>query len=154
VDTLLNKQSGLLGISGLTSDMRELLEEEEENQDRRAILAIEIFTRRIKHYIGAYIAEMGGADALVFSGGMGERSPQVRERICRGLNVLGLDLDADKNDKLDAGDHGQITSDESTLKAYVIPTNEELLIARDTFRALSDVKQRWSDYYNAVPSDE
>ncbi len=154
VDTLLNKQSGLLGISGLTSDMRELLEEEEENQDRRAILAIEIFSRRIKHYIGAYIAEMGGADALVFSGGMGERSPQVRERVCRGLSVLGLDLDSEKNDKLGAGDHGQITSDESTLQAYVIPTNEELLIARDTFRALSDVKQRWSDYYNAIPSDE
>lgn len=154
VDTLLNKQSGLLGVSGLTSDMRELLEEEEEHQDRRAILAIEIFSRRIKHYIGAYIAEMGGADALVFSGGMGERSPQVRERICRGLNVLGLDLDGEKNDRLGAGDHGQITSDESSLQAYVIPTNEELLIARDTFRALSDVKQRWSDYYNAVPSDE
>jgi acetate kinase len=154
VDTLLNKQSGLLGISGLTSDMRELLEEEEENQDRRAILAIEIFSRRVKHYIGAYIAEMGGADALVFSGGMGEKSPQVRERICRGLNVLGLDLDAEKNDKLGAGDQGQITSDESTLKAYVIPTNEELLIARDTFRVLSDVKQRWSDNYNAIPSDK
>jgi len=105
VDTLLNKQSGLLGVSGLTSDMRELLEEEEEHQDRRAILAIEIFSRRIKHYIGAYIAEMGGADALVFSGGMGERSPQIRERICRGLDVLGLHLDADKNDKVDAGDH-------------------------------------------------
>ena len=154
VDTLLNKQSGLLGVSGLTSDMRELLEEEEEHQDRRAILAIEIFSRRVKHYIGAYIAEMGGADAVVFSGGMGERSPQVRERICRGLDVLGLHLDADKNDKVDAGDHGQITSDESTLHAYVIPTNEELLIARDTFRVLSDVKQRWSDYYNAAPEDE
>jgi len=154
VDTLLNKQSGLLGVSGLTSDMRELLEEEDENQDRRAILAIEIFSRRIKHYIGAYIAEMGGTDALVFSGGMGERSPQVRERVCRGLEVLGLSLDPEKNAKVAAGEHGQITSYTSTLHAYVIPTNEELLIARDTFRALSDVQQRWSDYYEAVPTNK
>ena len=154
VDTLLNKQSGLLGVSGLTSDMRELLEEEEENQDRRAILAIEIFSRRVKHYIGAYVAEMGGADALVFSGGMGERSPQVRERVCRGLTALGLTLDPERNDLVVPGEHGRITSDDSTLHGYVIPTNEELLIARDTFRALSDVKQRWSDYYNAVPADQ
>ncbi len=154
VDTLLNKQSGLLGVSGLTSDMRELLEEEEENQDRRAILAIEIFSRRIKHYIGAYVAEMGGADAIVFSAGMGERSPQVRARICQGLEALGLTLDAERNNAITIGDHGKITTDDSTLHAYVIPTNEELLIARDTFRALADVKQRWSDYYQAIPSDK
>ncbi len=153
VDTLLNKQSGLLGVSGLTSDMRELLEEEAENQDRRAILAIEIFCRRIKHYVGAYLAEMGGADAIVFSGGMGERSPQVRERISRGLEVLGLILDQEKNSNIGPGDHGEITTEASTLRGYVIPTNEELLIARDTFRALSDLDRRWSDYYDAVQLD-
>jgi len=153
VDTLLNKQSGMLGVSGLTSDMRELLEEVEENQDRRAILAIEIFTRRIKHYVGAYMAEMGGAEGIVFSGGMGERSPQVRERICDGLEVLGLFLDKEKNASTGPGDRGQISTDDSTLHAYVIPTNEELLIARDTFRALSDLKQRWSDYYDSIPDE-
>jgi acetate kinase len=154
VDTLLNKQSGLLGVSGLTSDMRELLEEEEENQDRRAILAIEIFSRRIKHYVGAYVAEMGGADALVFSGGMGERSPQVRERICQGLEALGLVMDPERNNSIAPGEQGEITTDGSSLHAYVIPTNEELLIARDTFRVLEEVQQRWSDSYQAIPSDK
>ena len=154
VDTLLNKQSGLLGVSGLTSDMRELLEEEEENQDRRAILAIEIFCRRIKHYVGGYVAEMGGADAIVFSAGMGERSPEVRARICQGLEALGLQIDAELNSSIGPGDQGKITTDDSTLNAYVIPTNEELLIARDTFRALSDVQLRWSDSYQVIPSDK
>lgn len=136
IDTLLNKQSGLLGVSGLTSDMRELLEEEEEHQDRRSRLAIDIFCRRVKHYIGAYYAELGGADAVAFAGGIGERSPQVRERICNGLECLGLVLDLAKNSALAEGETGQITIDDARLKAYVIPTNEELLIARDTFRAL------------------
>ena len=154
VDTLLNKQSGLLWVSGLTSDMRELLEEEEENQDRRAILAIEIFSRRIKHYIGAYVAEMGGANAIVFSGGMGERSPEVRKRVCGGLEALGLTMDEAKNASITPGGHGPISTDDSSLHAYVIPTNEELLIARDTFRALSDLEQRWSDYYQALPEEK
>ncbi len=136
IDTLLNKQSGLLGLSGLTSDMRELLEEEAEHQDRRSRLAIDIFCRKVKHYIGAYFAELGGADAVVFSGGIGERSPQIRERICDGLQALGLVLDLAKNTAMTDGQRGEITIDGARLKAFVIPTNEELLIARDTFRAL------------------
>jgi acetate kinase len=84
---------------------------------------------------------------------MGERSPQVRERVCRGLDIIGLKLDPERNANLKPGTYGEITTDDSTLRAYAIPTNEELLIARDTFRALSDVKQRWSDYYDAVPTD-
>jgi acetate kinase len=139
IDTLLNKHSGLLGVSGLTSDMRELLEEEAENQDRRARLAIDIFCHRVKHYIGAYLAEMGGAEAVIFAGGIGERSPQIRERISTDLDAIGLTLDMEKNNNLVEGQPGEITADGSTLKAYVVPTNEELLIARDTFRVLSDI---------------
>jgi acetate kinase len=139
IDTMLNKHSGLLGVSGLTSDMKELLEEEAENQDRRARLAIDMFCHRVKHYIGAYLAEMGGADAVIFAGGIGERSPQIRERISMGLEAIGLILDTEKNNNLAEGLLGEITADGAALKAYVIPTNEELLIARDTFRVLSDV---------------
>ncbi|MEK7656910.1 MAG: acetate kinase [Elusimicrobiota bacterium] len=136
IDTLLNKQSGLLGLSGLTSDMRELLEEEAENGDRRARLAIDIFCVRVKRYIGAYFAEMGGADAVVFTGGIGENSPAVRRRVCEGLDALGLSLDRAKNESLCAGKTGEISKPSAKLKAWVIPTNEELLIARDTCRVV------------------
>jgi len=142
IDNLLNKQSGLLGLSGLTSDMRELLEEEKEKGDRRARLAIEIFCRRARRYVGGYFAEMGGADAVIFTGGIGENAPAVRERICQGLERLGLVLDKDKNDKLTPGGEGEITKEGSALRAYVIPTNEELLIARDTFRVVAGVEKR------------
>ncbi len=137
VDTLLNKQSGLLGVSGLTSDMRELLEEEAENQDRRARLAVDLFCRRVKHYIGAYLAEMGGADALVFSGGIGENSSEVRRRVCDSLEWHGVNLDEERNAAMADGMSGEISADGARLKAYVIPTNEELLIARETYAVLS-----------------
>lgn len=143
MDTLLNKRSGLLGLSGLTSDMRELLEEEAEHQDRRATLAIDLFCQRVKRYIGAYLAEAGPADAVVFSGGIGENAPSVRARICRGLEHLGLELDEQANTSARPGENALISSPDSRLKAYVIPTNEELLIARDTFRVVADVPRRW-----------
>ncbi|HEV8538266.1 MAG TPA: acetate kinase [Bacteroidota bacterium] len=143
IDTMLNKQSGLLGISGLTNDMRELLDEEKEKQDRRATLAINIFCMRVKKYIGAYLAEMGGADAIVFTGGIGENSPIIRERICAGLGWMGLTLDKKKNSSTMHGKEGVISSKGSKLKAFVIPTNEELLIARDTVRTVKNVPRRW-----------
>jgi acetate kinase len=143
IDNLLNKQSGLLGVSGLTSDMRELLEEEKEKGDRRARLAIDIFCRRARRYVGGYLAEMGGADAVIFTGGIGENAPVVRERICQGLERLGLALDPDKNARLSGGGEGEISREGSALRAYVIPTNEELLIARDTFRVVAGVERRW-----------
>lgn len=143
MDTLLNKQSGLLGLSGLTGDMRELLEEEAENQDRRARLAIEIFCRRAKKYIGAYWTEMGGADAIIFTGGIGENSSTVRQRICNGLEHLGLTLDTQRNEATKPGSIGEISTEGSSLKAFVIPTNEELLIARDTVRVIVDAPRRW-----------
>src|SRR5678815_5963523 len=94
---MLNKQSGLIGISGLTNDMRELLEEAHENNDRRARLAIEIFCYRARKYIGSYLAAMGGADAIVFTGGIGENSPDVRARVCASMEWAGLRLDQERN---------------------------------------------------------
>ena len=143
IDMMLNKQSGLLGVSGLTGDMRDLLEEEAENEDRRARLAIEIFAHRVRKYIGSYFVELGGADAVVFTGGIGENSPDVRSRICRRLDSIGLVLDPGKNELMHDGETGAITTDESTLAAWVIPTNEELLIARDTYRVVENAPRRW-----------
>lgn len=135
VDTLLNTQSGLLGISGLTNDMRELQAELKEHDDRRVRLAIEIFCYRTRKYIGAFLAAMGGADAVVFTGGIGENSPDVRARICAGLEWAGLQLDAARNQET-VGREGKICTDDSKLLAYAIPTDEELLIARDTVRVV------------------
>jgi acetate kinase len=143
VETLLNKQSGLLGISGLTNDMRELLDEGRENDDRRARLAIEIFCYRVRKYIGSYLAAMNGAEAIVFAGGIGENSAEVRAKICDGLSWLGLELEAERNQQMIGGREGMISKDTSRLAAYVIPTNEELLIARDTVRVVSGVPQRF-----------
>ncbi len=143
VETLLNKQSGLMGISGLTNDMRELLDEAHENNDRRALLAIEIFCYRARKYIGAYLAAMGGADALIFTGGIGENSPEVRAKICHGLEWMGLHLNEDINQLHTACREGEISTPDSRLKAFVIPTDEELLIARDTVRSVRGVSQRY-----------
>jgi acetate kinase len=143
VETLLNKQSGLLGISGLTNDMRELMDEARENNDRRSRLAIEIFCYRARKYIGAYLAAVGGADAVVFTGGIGENAPEIRERICSGLDWLGLKIDESRNQSHRHGREGIISDDSSRLAAYVIPTDEELLIARDTVRAVLGAPQRY-----------
>jgi len=135
VDALLNTQSGLLGISGLTNDMRVLLDEVKDHQDRRARLAIEVFCYRAKKYIGAYLAAMGGAEGIVFTGGIGENSPEIRERICSGFEWAGVVLDASRNQQM-AGKEGLISSDRSKIGVYAIPTDEELLIARDTVRCV------------------
>jgi acetate kinase len=136
IETLMNKQSGLLGISGLTSDMRELLAEAQEENDRRAMLAIEIFCYRARKYIGAYLAAMNGTDAVVFTGGIGENSWEVRARICDGLQWMGLELDEELNRLHTGGREGLISKQNSRLSVYVIPTDEELLIARDTVRCV------------------
>ena len=143
VETLLNKQSGLIGISGLTGDMRELLAESHENNDRRARLAIEIFCYRARKYIGAYLAAMNGADAVVFTGGIGENSSEVRAGICEGLEWMGLEVDEARNRAHTGGREGLISKDSSRLDAYVIPTDEELLIARDTARCVLGAPQRY-----------
>jgi len=136
IETLMNKHSGLLGISGLTSDMRELLAEEREENDRRAKLAIDIFCYRARKYIGAYLAAMNGADAIVFTGGIGENSPEVRARICDGLGWIGIELHEELNRSHTDGREGLISKEGSRPAVYVIPTDEELLIARDTVRCV------------------
>jgi len=134
VEMLLNKQSGLLGISGLTNDMRELIAEAEESGDRRARLAIEIFCYRACKYIGSYLAAMNGADAIIFTGGIGENSPKIRQMICENLSWMGIKLDGNKNEN-NKGE-GIVSEDASPVEIRVIPTNEELLIARDTVRLI------------------
>jgi acetate kinase len=143
VEMLLNKQSGLLGISGLTNDMRELLAEADEHDDRRARLAIEIFCYRVRKYIGAYLAAIGGADAIVFTGGVGENAPEIRARIAAGLEWMGLALNGQRNAATVRGAEGRISTDDSRLHAWVIPTDEELLIARDTARLVLGLEPRY-----------
>jgi acetate kinase len=143
VEALLNKQSGLLGVSGLTADMRELLAEDREHSDRRARLAVDLFAYRAKKYLGAYLAAMNGADAIVFSGGIGENSPEVRARICEGLDWLGIAVDDGRNAALTNGAEGRMERDGSRVQLWVIPTDEELLIARDTWRVVTGADVRY-----------
>jgi acetate kinase len=136
MDTMLNKQSGLLGISGLTADMRELLAEERENGDRRARLAFDVFCYRVKKYLGAYLAAMNGATAIAFAGGIGENSPEIRARICAGLEWLGIGIDEAANASA-VGVERRIDAPSARVAVWVIPTDEELLIARDTWRVVT-----------------
>ncbi len=133
---LLNKHSGLYGVSGLSNDMRELLRAEADGNER-ARLAIDMFCYRVRKYVAAYAGAMGGVDAVIFTGGIGENAPAIRERSLRGLEFIGLRVDAARNDAV-RGAEGEISAAGSAVKALVIPTNEELLIARDTVRVLAE----------------
>jgi acetate kinase len=135
VESMLLTQSGLLGISGLTNDMRVLQEELKDHDDRRVRLAIEIFCHRARKYIGSMLASMGGADAIIFTGGIGENAPDIRARICQGLEWAGVQLDDDRNRQA-KGQPAEIGAEGSKLPVWVIPTDEELLIARDTVRCV------------------
>ena len=130
MDTLLNKESGLLGVSGTSGDMRVLLEKM--HQDDRAAEALDMFCYRAKKYIGAYAAVLGGLDALVFAGGIGENAPVVRKQICDGLEFLGIRLDASRNE----ANAGLISHPESSVRVRVIKTNEDLMIVRHVLSAL------------------
>ncbi len=143
IDALLNKQSGLLGLSGLTNDMRDLLAEELEHKDRRASLAIDIFCQRIKKYVGSYLAELSGTDAIVFTGGIGENAPTIRKRVLTGLEWFGIEFDESLNKTVTGGIEKEIGTPKSRVRVFVIPTNEELLIARDTVRCVKDAPRRW-----------
>jgi len=132
VDDLLNRRSGLLGLSGVSNDMREVIRAAEDG-NRRARLAIEIFCYRLKKYIGAYTAVLGRVDALVFTGGIGENAADIRGRTCAGLQRLGYVLDADRN-AADARGGRDVAAAESPIRILVIPTDEEAMIARDTAR--------------------
>ncbi|EGO65144.1 acetate/propionate family kinase [Acetonema longum] len=129
IDSYLNKKSGVLGISGVSSDFRDI-EGAADTGNERAQLAIDIFAYRVKKYIGSYVAAMGGVDAIVFTAGLGENSPDIRDKICNGLEFLGTRIDPAKN-KI-RGKAQEISVDGAKVKIFVIPTNEELVIARDT----------------------
>jgi len=133
-NTLLNKHSGLIGISGESSDMREIIAAVKDER-KRAIYAFDIFCYRIKKYIGAYSAAMGGLDALVFTGGIGENSVEVREKVCENMEFLGIKLDKLKNES------GEILISEASTRVNVfrIPTNEELVIALDTAKIVGEL---------------
>lgn len=135
LDTLLNKKSGLLGLSGSSNDMRDLLDKRGKG-DNRAALAVEIFCYRVRKYIGSYMAALGGANAVVFTGGIGENAVEVRSEICEGLEALGIMIDPEKN-RATRGREADISAESSRCRVWVIPTNEELLIARDTVRCIN-----------------
>jgi acetate kinase len=130
-NTMLNKHSGIQGLSGISSDMREIEDEIENNA--RARLANNVFCYRLKKYIGAYSAALGGIDAIVLTGGIGENSSLVRRDALQGLDYLGVSIDSSKNDERSNAER-EISNSESKVKVFVIPTNEELVIAMDTMR--------------------
>ncbi len=138
-NAMMNKHSGLYGVSGISSDMREIIEEMENGNDR-ARTAFTMFCYRIKKYIGAYAAVLGGLDAIVFTGGIGENAPQVREAALSGLDYLGVKLDPGLNNRASAAERA-IHADASKVAVIVIPTNEELVIALDTERVLAEVRE-------------
>jgi acetate kinase len=133
IDTILNKNSGMLGLTETSHDMREI-EQEAAHGSERHRLAIEIYCHAVKKYIGAYMAEMGGVDAVVFTGGIGENSRLVRRLVAEGLSEFGIVLDDAKNEA------NELVISSGRVKLMVVPTNEELAIARDTQRILSALK--------------
>jgi acetate kinase len=134
VDDLLNRDSGLKGVSGRSGDVRELLRAESEG-DERSTLALDMFCYRIRKAIGAYLAALGGAQAIVFGGGIGEHSATIRERICRGMKWSGVALDADRNNA--ATGEARISADISRVALWVIPSDEESVILSDTYSCVS-----------------
>lgn len=129
VDNLMNKQSGVLGLSGVSSDFRDIEDAAKEGNER-AILALNVYNYRVREMIGAYAAAMGGVDAVVFTAGLGENAPETRKDICAGLEFLGIKIDAEKNNV--RGKAVDVSAADASVKVFVIPTNEELVIARDT----------------------
>lgn len=139
INDILYKKSGFLGLSeGISSDKRDL-EEKAEQGDRKAQRTLNVLHYGIKKYIGAYVAAMNGLDALVFTAGIGENSPRLRKEVCRDLSYFGIKIDDNKNDKL-KGERAIISTDDSKVAVLVIPTNEELVIARDTAEICNNIK--------------
>jgi len=132
---LINKFSGMLGITGVSSDMREIEEKAEEGNER-AILGLDMYAYRVKKYIGSYAAAMGGVDILIFTGGIGENAIELRAEICKDLDFIGLELDLEKNKV--RGKEKVISKDTSKAKIIVVPTNEELVIAQDTYEIVKN----------------
>lgn len=136
VESILNRKSGFLGLSGLSSDFRKI-EQHAGAGDEKAAMTIDVFCYSVKKYIGAYAAAMGGLDCIVFTGGIGENSKKVRSEVCSGLDFLGVRLDAEKNKNGGRGD-AVLSADDSRVKICLVNTNEELMIARETKEVLSE----------------
>ena len=138
VEQWLNERSGLLGLSDLSHDVRDLLAGQQ--GDTRAAVAVDVFCYRVRKYIGSYLAALGGADAVLFGGGIGEYFPEIRARVCDGMDWCGLVLDRERNEKavgLPAGRAARISRDGANVEAYVVAADEETWIARETVRCLS-----------------
>jgi len=135
ISTIVNKYGGLLGISGVSSDMREI-DAAIQNGSKRAALALEAYNYRIKKYIGSYAAALGGADILIFTGGVGENQWQIRATVCENMEFMGIKLDEEKN-KTVRGTEAVISAEDSLVKVAVIPTDEEYMIAMDTLKIVS-----------------
>ena len=133
MSNLLNKQSGVLGITGESSDMRDVENAAKEGNER-AQLALDMYFYRIKKYIGAYAAAMGGVDIIVFTAGVGENQQNMRAEVCKDMDFLGVKFDAEKNKT--RGEEAIISADDSKVTVCVIPTDEELMIATDTMNLL------------------
>ena len=137
-NNMINKRSGLLGISGLSSDMRDIEKAKEEGNER-ADIAFEMFIYRVKKFIGAYSAAMGGVDMILFTGGIGENGDEMREKVCRDMEYLGVDFDVEVNHGV-RGKDLELTRPDSKVKIVVVTTNEELVIAQDTLKIVSELK--------------
>lgn len=138
VTSMLNKHSGLMAVSGVSGDMREIVQEMNAG-NAQALLAFEMYAYRIRKYIGAYAAAMNGVDAIVFTAGVGENSDALRKAVCEKLTFLGVRLDEERN-KIRSGETRRITTDDANVAALVVPTNEELIIARDTYRIVKQLE--------------
>ena len=135
VDSLLNKQSGVQGISGVSSDFRDLEAAQAEGNERAA-LALDMFVESVRKFIGSYMVKMGGVDAIIFTAGIGENTPVMRDAITKNLEVFGIKVDAEKNEKAIRGAQMDISAADSKVKVLVVPTNEELMIAKETLELL------------------
>jgi acetate kinase len=139
-NTLINKHSGMIGITGVSSDMREV-REAAANGNARAILGLDMYHYRIKKYIGSYAAALGGVDILVFTGGVGENSDQTRYEVCKNMEYMGLDFDFDANKGVRSNE-ALISKPSSKVKVLIVPTNEELVIAQDTMEIVNTLKTK------------
>lgn len=138
VISIMNKESGVLGVSGISNDMRDVEKAIDENGNKQAALALDVYAYRIKKYIGAYLAAMNGADAICFTGGVGENDIRIRKMICDGLDYAGLQFDSSANENFVRGKEVLLSKAGSKVAVWVIPTNEELMLARDTYCIVSN----------------
>jgi acetate kinase len=143
INDLINKRSGMLGISGISSDMRDIESEAWNNKNERAILALNMYHLRVKRYIGAFAAEIGGIDALIFTGGVGENGPETREEICANMEFLGVEFDKEINSGVRAKTT-VLSTPNSRVKVLLMPTNEEMVIATDTIKVILENQSNYS----------